>query len=580
MTEKQQEADLARVQQQNLLTDVIREIDERPRGLINNMMRSAVEVAVKKTPYGSIVRGRTDFEDYPLNDMIDLVEQTNPEDLTSSGEALYSARTAIQEAAGELKGHIDRVHWVGESGDAFRKWGRSLVASTEDLGEYAAGAADQISAAAAGLAEVRIAMPPRDPRAVRTLPKSFTADEQVADNKEYTAAVEAEKNRQEAINQMNRLSSYYAVSQEQLEKLPAPTFETMPDVGVPEPSGGHWEGESTGPAPGGVEARGGGSLSSGYSAIVTDGPAQPQNTGGAVTSPEKITRQSLYPDVPVGTTIDSVRTPMPPTGPVSAHTQPIPPPSSEVGGSNGPFAAGYATPVPPGRSGSTRGGPNGLRSPLPGQGRAGSSDGRNGGMGPGRSVNQGPLNQVGRATGSGQAGAAKGGPSGPKPPMGHGVSGGTPRANPAATPRVTGGPATGAGRASGVVGGRPGALPGTTARSGPRIPRGTVVGAEATSNAQQPVRGRPAQRGGADTAAASRAQPRITSTPAGRNSAADAQRNGMTRGGAGLVRGPGGRGRPRDERGEEEAQRPDYLIEDEETHLPTNTRRDVPPVVN
>ncbi|MFB7089989.1 hypothetical protein [Streptomyces sp. NPDC056296] len=579
MTDKQHEADVARVEQQNSLTDVIREIDERPSGFVNKMMRSAVEATVEDTPFGSVVRGRTNFENYRLNDMIDLVEQTNPEDLTSSGEALYSARTAIAEAAGELKGHIERVHWVGESGDAFRKWGRSLVASTEGLSEYAAGAADQISAAAAGLTDVRTAMPERDGRAEQTSPQAFPKDEQVADNKEYAAAVKSEKNRQEAINQMNRLSSYYAVSREQLAKLPVPTFKSMPDVGVPEPSRGGIGWEPGLPPLSGVQGGGAGSLSGQRSAIVMEGPGQSQDAEGTAASPDSSALQAVYPDLPVGTTIDSVHTPTFPPGPAAAHSLPTLPPPSE-GGLNGPFANGQATPVPPTRSGRAGGGPNGPRHPLPTQGRVASSDGRSGGTGPGRPVNQGPLNQGGRATAAGQPVVAKGGTSGPTSiPMRHGVSGGTPRANPAATPGAAGGPVTGAGRASGVVGGRPGTVPGAAARSGPRFPRGAVVGAETTTNTQ-PVRGRNGQGGTAGNTAVSPTQPRIAGTPTGRISAAHGQRNGMTSGGAGLVRGPGGRGRPRDELTEEGTQRPDYLVEDEETHLPTTPRRDVPPIVN
>jgi hypothetical protein len=54
----------------------------------------------------------------------------------------------------------------------------------------------------------------------------------------------------------------------------------------------------------------------------------------------------------------------------------------------------------------------------------------------------------------------------------------------------------------------------------------------------------------------------------------------MTRGGAGLVRGPGGGGKP-DKSSERDRETPDvtHLTEDEETHLPTQQRRDVPPVV-
>jgi hypothetical protein len=59
----------------------------------------------------------------------------------------------------------------------------------------------------------------------------------------------------------------------------------------------------------------------------------------------------------------------------------------------------------------------------------------------------------------------------------------------------------------------------------------------------------------------------VTGAPAGRNSASHAGRNGFTAGGSGLVRGTEGRGSADQEEGEG-AQRPDYLAEDEQTHLP------------
>lgn len=579
MTDEQHEADSARVQQQNSLTDVVREIGERPNGLLNNVMRAAIETAVEDTPLGAVVRGRTNFENYRLNDMIDLVEQTNPEDLTSSGEALYSARTAIEEAAGELKGHIDRVHWVGESGDAFRKWGRSLVSSTEELSEYAAGAADQISAAAAGLAQVRVAMPLRDQRADPTSPDDFPKDEQVAGNKDYAAAVEAEKSRQEAINQLNRLSSYYAVSREQLAGLPAPTFETMPDVGVPAPAPPRPGGIVTQPAapPGGMGSAESGTVHGQYETPFARVALGTAATDDVAFDPNDMSGRVAPPDVPVGTVIDSVGTAPLHAGPVTGQA---PPPSShptDGNGQAGPFTNGSAAPAPVNRPSRTSGGPNGFRPPMSAQGRATSAGEGKGGLGSGRPVSHDPLSQTGRGNPSGQP-AAKGGASGARPtPLGQGISGGTPRTGAPKTP-TAGAPVTGAGRASGVVGGRPGTVPGRTARNGPRIPRGTVVGAEAAANSQA-VRGRPGQRSGGGVTPSS-GRPGITGTPAGRGSASSATRNGMTQGGAGLVRGPGGRGRRRDERGEEETQCPDYLVEDEETHLPTNQRRDVPPVVN
>ncbi|CAM5602289.1 hypothetical protein SALBM311S_09558 [Streptomyces alboniger] len=61
---------------------------------------------------------------------------------------------------------------------------------------------------------------------------------------------------------------------------------------------------------------------------------------------------------------------------------------------------------------------------------------------------------------------------------------------------------------------------------------------------------------------------------------AQAVRHGITCGGAGLVRGPGRDGKQEEEGAAQGSARPDYLVEDEETHLPNKPRRDVPPVVN
>jgi hypothetical protein len=121
MTDKRHEADFDRVEGQNGVADIVRGFEDRPQaGLLNRMVRSAFV----DSSLGRIIADRTDFEkrDFSLNQLIDLVEQTDSEDLESSGKALWDARDAIKAAADELEGHIENVHWVGESGDAFRKW--------------------------------------------------------------------------------------------------------------------------------------------------------------------------------------------------------------------------------------------------------------------------------------------------------------------------------------------------------------------------------------------------------------------------------------------------------------------------
>ncbi|MFI1763511.1 hypothetical protein ACH41H_15900 [Streptomyces sp. NPDC020800] len=597
MTDKH-DADLNRVGDQNKATDWIRgyESSTPPGGFLFGF----VDTAIRGSSFGRAVATRTDFakHDLSLNEMIDMVEQTDPEDLESSGKALWDARDAIKKAADDLDGHIGRVHWVGVSGDSFRTWGKELVTNTQYLSEFAGSAGDEITAAAVGLAAVRGAMPPRDAEANRKRPDKFTAAEKTADKEGYAKAVKVEKDRQEAINQMNRLASYYAVSEEVLASLPAekqkPTFTSMPDVGVPRPKELHDIGN-----PGHAAASPGSSGSNpsvGHHPTTPSGDVTRHVTSDSPVPTKHIPDQLPHPDQvphphqPVGTHIDTTGTlPPPTTTGGTSHTPPVVGTPPTTGGQpvfDGPFG----TPIPNATSGRSLNGTGGFRTPPSPQGRAGTS-GLNK-PGSGRSLGEGPTNQMGRATSTGQSGV-KGTTSVPKSPaMGRAVTGGTPRPGGTAAPRTNTGPTTGAGRSNGVVGGRPSAT-NPSSKNGSRIPRGTVIGGEEGGNSR-PTNGRLGQRGvfrtseptaragsgatgsrtGAGTSEA------VTSRPTARNSAAGAERNGMTRGGAGLTRGASRDGKSRDEGRAEGSPRPDYLVEDEETHLPDKPRRDVPPVVN
>ncbi|MEU6422216.1 hypothetical protein [Streptomyces spiralis] len=538
-----------------------------------------------------------------LNQLLDMVEQTDPEDLESSGKALWDARDAIKSAAEELSGHIDHVHWVGESGDAFRKWGGTLVGKAHQLSDFAGGAGDQLTAAAVGLASVRGAMPARDAQANRKRPDQFTEVEKAADKEGYATAVRVEKDRQEAINQMNRLASYYAVSNEQLTAVreKAPTFDAMPNVGVPKPR--KTDHDDGGPVSSPrTEGTGSATAPSRHTEV---GSTLPAISHGAVdpTNPARhITEHTAPPDVPVGTpvgtNIDNVGTlPPPVTTPPAPHTPPATGMPVSHGGPTNVFG-GPGAPLPNGILGRGPGGAGGFRNPVSAPGRTGVSG--PGAQSSGRSLARGPLNQMGRATSAGQS-IGRATPTGAKPstPSERAVTGGTPRVGGSAAPRATGGPTTGAGRANGVVGGRPTASPGASAKgSGSRLPRGTVIGAEETAGSRSAT-GRATARGVFGTpestqrpgtgagASASRGRAGgagaedISGRPATRNSVARAERNGMTRGGAGLVRGSGSHRQGDDGRKAERAPRPDHGDDEEnERHLPTQPRRDVPPVSN
>ncbi|MFD0394972.1 hypothetical protein ACFQ3Z_33130 [Streptomyces nogalater] len=181
--------------------------------------------------------GSTNFEGHKLNDMIDLVEHANPEHLELTGKSLFDAGKDIRKAASDLEQHL-RVDWEGEGAEAFHAYTQKLIHYTNSLAKYAEAAGTHISVAATGLASARSSMPPRDtrPAAEQKLPTELPKAKQVDSNPDYVAALKVEKNRQEAINQMNRLASYYKVAAIDLskEKEPEP-IEPIPGVGVPKP---------------------------------------------------------------------------------------------------------------------------------------------------------------------------------------------------------------------------------------------------------------------------------------------------------------------------------------------------------
>ncbi|MGV4988081.1 WXG100 family type VII secretion target [Streptomyces sp. NRAIS4] len=454
--------------------------------------------------------GRTNFEKHQLNDMIDMVESANPEHLEDAGKALWDARDAINAAADELSAHIGRIDWHGEAANAFHKWASGLVTNAYTLAVYVENAGSHVTAASTGLASVRKSMPPRD---TRLMPKSvddFPMVTQVAGNKDYQAALTVEGHRQEAINQMNRLASYYTVTGESLRDGQAPTFGKMPEMGVPRPST-EWLDEGSGDqtSPSGTRVPGGGPVRH-HSLAAPAGPDAAQNPEpvkklhDVVTAPDRHVHTDS--PQPVGTDIDSVKTLPPdtvkPTAPVTPPTAPAP-----GGGGGGPIPPVPVGPMPPTvRLPIGPGGTGGSRGPMSttprmapragGSSRIGGGTGRGpvGPVGrtavPGEVEPRGPVSPVGRApVGKAPLGEAPVG----RGPIGRSVVGGTPRTVGVPAERVGGTGPTGAARTSGVIGGRP-TTPSAQAVNGSKVPRATVVGGESASPNPRAAE-RPGQRG-------------------------------------------------------------------------------------
>ena len=519
--------------------------------------------------------GKTSFDAHRLNQMIDLVENGRPSDMEHAGDALWKAGGAIRRAADELSGHIDGVDWEGEAGDSFRNWGRGLVKNSRKLADYSENAGTQIKASGSGLATVQKSMPPRDTRLVQKDVKDIPAPAQVEGNKEYAEAAKVEEDRQEAINQMNRLGSYYTVSNEIMAGQEPPTFGAMPNVGVPRPTS---EGELRNGDGGPSSSESPGTVQSEARLATPDGGRE--TASGTTQGPTAV---SPVPERNIGTEIDSVAAP-PAPAPEVGTPQPTSPATPTAQGPSGgpvtpmapgPMAQGLAsrgTAKAPGIAGTPRANGQGQVGPVGRTGQAGMARpgamGRAANLGPGPGQN-GMMGRPGaRGMGPGMIGRAAGPGS---------MAAGQPMA-----PRAS--------RPGGIVGGTPSrAVSGAKA---PRIPRGTVVGNEGPT-AKSGLRGTFGRIVGS-TGAPSTPRAFVKKLAAGKGGVVGLPRSGgagrglgeFTPGGSGLARAgaaggamvPGGRGATTRDEEVENGTRPDYLVEDEETWT-TGRRGIVPPVI-
>ncbi|MEV8334877.1 hypothetical protein OG275_28360 [Streptomyces niveus] len=535
---------------------------------------------------------RTSFEERELNDMLDLLDGANPTDLSNAGLNLAKAKESLNAAAEELSKFVKGTVWRGAAATEFERYGTALAGYAWDLGSFANVVGTQMTVAATGLTSVRSAKPPRDTRADRRRPKDFPVTEQKDDNPEYKRAVQVEENRQEGINQMNRLASFYAVSEQSLAGVKEPELPKMLGTAVPPPKWGDWEKSPDSGGSGGTDR-----LDSSPTRSSAVRPDAGGTEGIARTSTDGLVAEKPLPNTSME--IDSVKTlPSTPTSP--GPTQPIP----VTGGP--PVTNAHVPPLGPNlglpvRGGGPRSGPplaprgggpgpvSNARTSTGGGGRPGPV-GRptpmNGGTTSGSQSGRGP---VGRPTTPMGPGTGRGGTNATRSPMvGRPSTGGQSMGGRSGSGSSSG-PRTG-GRNNGIVGGTPQRSPGgSKGNSGSRIPRGNVIGAQGQgttpgrpTSAARPsqsgvVGNKPAQGATRPTGRGMPSSNGVVGTP--RNGGTPPRGGGFTPGGSGLTGGRRGRESDDDEQERPGQRRPESRADDEETR--TVRRRDaVPPVID
>ncbi|MFC9425303.1 hypothetical protein [Streptomyces sp. NPDC056987] len=481
---------------------------------------------------------QTDFESKTHQELLDMLDGATSESASELARKLADAASTVNRIGMGLKSVVARLEWDGEGGNAFRDWGHQAAIATLDLGAYSQHASSWLEEVATAISQAKSAVPPRSPALEKKAEDSQVVvqaarhDAGAGDISDVLADLRGaqdgmESRRQEAAQQLRKLAQTYVYSAEQISSqappsFPAPPAQFMPDPSAQNLSGSNRLGDDS------SYAVGGGGSSSSASYVPSSSASNSVSSHAGSVSPAPAGRATLppvgVPDRPVDMGIDSVA-----TLPQTPNLPSVPP--------------GGTPPV--GRSEGLTSLPVGLVPPAFGGKPAVSGPGVPGG----RSVAgpRGPLLP-------GQS--PSGGTAGGRLPQQNGISGGRP------VPQNPGRPTGGIPRGT-VIGGEAGRVPGG-------MPHGGGAGAGSGQGGMAPGRRLASETGG---------------VVGGRQGQ---QGRPFTPGGSGLVRngqsgrtgamGPGARSAaPRRDR--EDAERPDYLVEDEDTWQ-QGRRRIVPPVID
>ncbi|MFJ8074659.1 hypothetical protein ACIQ7Q_12180 [Streptomyces sp. NPDC096176] len=475
--------------------------------------------------------GRTNFDGLTHEQMLAWLDKADKDTVKAAADRLSAAAFDIREIAQQLKFRPERVEWEGEGFQAFVDWGASLSSATFRLADYSDEASKAMADAANVIAEVQSAIPRDIAGSKANLDAALdNPNDPDADDIASKARADLDKKRHEAIAQMNKLAGAYQQSSTRMETQELPTFQPPPDRFVP---------EGDGRINGTDFSRSGAAGSQGQSDTASYAQPAQREVAPAEAAQRDGSVNSLAPrqERPVAMEIDSVDT-LPPTAPNVPPSPPAPGPVRPEPGGPPPFgpvapALGGGKPVPPAMQNPTGKRALGARPPfLPGQ------PGGTGPVGP-------PASRMPRD--SGITGGRQVPPASGKPAVGlprspvvgtESVHGRTPTAHGGGSMHsAQGGTSPGrrlAGETGGIVGGRP-SQPGANGAR-PFTPGGSGLVRGATGGSTGQASGQPFMRGA------------VPSQSAG------------------------------DRRPETNGERPDYLVEDEETWRAS--RRVAPPVID
>ncbi|MYT18698.1 hypothetical protein GTW69_00040 [Streptomyces sp. SID7760] len=472
----------------------------------------------------------TNFEGYSHQQLRAMIAALDPTAVKERADRLQKASEAIAKIGEKLKNH-QVTGWEGEAATAFQEWVGRAGNATLRLSEYSATGSKWMGDTVQMMVEAS-----KMPAYNATAAENLEAARKVHNDPDAQQIAQQEQGKltadhNDAITRMNNLAQKYEQSSGEMNKAEIPTFPPPPEILLPANTDGGQTLTRSGGSSGGETGTSHASHTSTPGVHSSESGLVPGHRPQADSTLPQTSVPTPLPGVhdrEVNVDLDHVATLPPPTTTLPPTTG-TPVPNLPVGPGPGPVA-----PIPP----------LGLPSAT---GKTGPS------LGPGfsRVPNLGPG-----GTGLGKVSPISGLPS----------------------------------RDSGIMGGR------AVSTSGPNagIPRGTVIGGEGSQTGRGLMGGGAHGAGGAHGGGVSGSPARrLASEPGGIVGGRQAAAGGrlttggqpFTQGGSGLVRnggalghagaGPRSAGKRRDDEGGE---RPEYLVEDEETWQ--GNRRVAPPVID
>ncbi len=190
--------------------------------------------------------GNGEFEGQSLESLHAMLAGSDPAKLANAGNALSDAAPKITEVGNYLRSHATRVEWRGEGADSFREWSHHFALEVMRLGGFTGAVGNHMVNAGQALTEAKAVVPkPVDAEKAHGDPDADKAH--IADG---TTKL------QQAIHQMERLSSYYRAAKEDIAAEREPEFKELPlDGAVFDPEAPYGpEVDPAGQAPPGIVA--------------------------------------------------------------------------------------------------------------------------------------------------------------------------------------------------------------------------------------------------------------------------------------------------------------------------------------